>query len=270
MGVLLRLLIKISTDSRVNIPVNYNYPLSSAIYNLLRFGSPEFSSFLHDIGFSLNGKKYKLFSFALRFEKMKISENEIKMLEPDAYLFVSSPLIDEFIQNFVIGTFGKQEIEIYGNHKNAVFSISQVETIAEPKINCSQSFRLLSPLVLSTKREYNGQLKQYYLRPDDQPELNKILTQNLKNKYELIHKKKIDAEDLLLEWDKDYLEKKKRVTKKITIDENSKHPIDIIGIQAPFMLKGNPGLIKVGYECGFGEKNSMGFGLADTDFTDLH
>jgi len=28
------------------------------------------------------------------------------------------------------------------------------------------------------------------------------------------------------------------------------------------MLKGNPKLIKVGYDCGFGEKNSMGFGFA--------
>jgi CRISPR-associated endoribonuclease Cas6 len=59
------------------------------------------------------------------------------------------------------------------------------------------------------------------------------------------------------------MQKHRRVTKKITINENGRFPIDVIGIQAPFTIEGDPELIKVGYECGFGEKNSMGFGMAE-------
>lgn len=54
----------------------------------------------------------------------------------------------------------------------------------------------------------------------------------------------------------------------INLDENGESPIDVIGLQAPFTITGDQRLIKLGYECGFGEKNSMGFGMADTDFTD--
>jgi CRISPR-associated endoribonuclease Cas6 len=31
---------------------------------------------------------------------------------------------------------------------------------------------------------------------------------------------------------------------------------------APFTLKGDTELMKIGYEAGYGEKNSMGFGMA--------
>jgi CRISPR-associated endoribonuclease Cas6 len=123
-------------------------------------------------------------------------------------------------------------------------------------------FKLLSPLVLSTRKERMGSLQQYFLRPDDSNDINRVITNNSRNKYNLIYNEE-NTNDIALTWDENYLRKNKRVTKKITIDENGKYPIDIIGIQAPFILEGDPELIKVGYECGFGEKNSMGFGMVE-------
>ena len=39
--------------------------------------------------------------------------------------------------------------------------------------------------------------------------------------------------------------------------------IKIRGVVSPFHVIGAPELIHIGYECGFGDKNSMGFGMAD-------
>ncbi|MFA3783373.1 CRISPR-associated endoribonuclease Cas6 [Melioribacteraceae bacterium 4301-Me] len=257
----LKLFLEAPHNSRIDI--NYNYKLSSAIYSLLRFGSKEFSTFLHDIGYKLNGKSYKLFCFALRFNEFKIIDNKIKLIDPALNLIISSPLIDEFVKNFVLGSFETTSISITNNTEIIKFRIKQIESLPNIDIISPVKLFLLSPLVLSTIKEKNGKLSQYYLRPEDSEDINRILTSNLLNKAKLIFNKEINAEALKLEWDKNYLMRHPRITKKITINEFGKYPIDVIGMQAPFTLSGNLELIKIGYECGFGEKNSMGFGLTE-------
>ncbi len=254
------------------LTANYYYPLSAALYKLLRFGSPEFSSFLHDIGYKLNGKSYKLFTFALRFEKFKMQGDKINLLSPIAQLFISSPLIDEFIQNFVIGTFESQKIEIANSNLKTVFEITQVGSLPEIEYKDEMHFKLLSPLILSTKREHNGKLTPYYFRyNDDINELNRIFNGNLKNKYELISTRGSDDKEVSFEWDNIYIKhleaKGKRLTKKQTIKEGTPEETEVIGNLIPFTVKGNSDLIRVGYECGFGSMNSLGFGMADTNFT---
>jgi CRISPR-associated endoribonuclease Cas6 len=271
----MRLVLRLECQDSKRLSINYNYSLASSIYNLLHFGSPEFTKFLHDAGYIYEHKTYKLFTFALKFENAIIrasvpagKDSHFILKSPNAVLYISSPMIDTFIQNFVVGTFETQSLVINGDNTFARFKISSIESLPEIQITNRMKFSLLSPLVLSTKKNHNGQLKQYYLRPDDTDEINRVLTQNLINKYKLIYKNDIKTDNLSLEWDNDYLKSRERVTKKVSITKNGIPPVDIIGIQAPFTLTGNPELIKTGYECGFGEKNSMGFGLADTDFTD--
>ena len=87
----MRLKITLKADKGSLISFNYHYHLSAAIYRLLQFGSKEFSAFLHDIGFKLNGKAYKLFTFALRFEKYTNLQNALRLDEPKAFLYISSP-----------------------------------------------------------------------------------------------------------------------------------------------------------------------------------
>ncbi|KAF0149556.1 MAG: putative RAMP superfamily DNA repair protein [Ignavibacteria bacterium] len=263
----MRLILQLQTSDKY-LPTNYNYYLSAAIYKLLKLGSPEFSEFLHTKGYELNGKKYKLFSYALRFERMRIDQSKITILDPAVKLYVSSPIVDDFIQNFVLGTFQTQQIEIADHSIRTKFGITQVESLPEVEFHDCNYFKLLSPLVLSTKRENRNELSQYFLRfNDDIPEINRVFNLNLKHKYELIYKKQYDGTDLQLAWDDAYIAKKlkenKRLTKKVSILKDGIRPVEIIANEVPFSLSGNKQLIKVGYECGFGEKNSMGFGLTE-------
>lgn len=250
------------------LSANYFYPLSAAVYQVLRFSSPQFSEFLHDIGFNLNGKKYKLFSFALRFEKMKFVNGEIQLLNPDSYLYITSPLIDTFIQDFVAGTFEKQKIEVAASGRKAVFKIRQIESLPEIEIKNEMHLKLLSPIVLSTKKIYNEKLKPYYFRYNDNlEEMNRIFNNNLKNKYELVNNKSSIGKEVRFEWDNNYIDKmalmKKRLTKKQTIKSGTSEQTEIIGNLIPFKVNGDVDLIRTGYETGFGEKNSLGFGLAE-------
>lgn len=264
----MRLRLKLKSTDYSPIPINYNYALSSAIYKLIKLGSPEFASFLHDIGFKLNGRSYKLFTFALKFEDFKVEGNLINLLSPYAYLYISSPLIDDFVKNFIIGTFQNQKIELFADFQKSVFVIYQAELVPVPVLNSEIKFNLLSPIVLSTYKEINGQKKQYYLRYDDDIEvINRVFNLNLQNKYKIIHNAEYKGEGVALTWDESFinksLDRKKRISRKITITKSLENPIDIIAIQSDFIVKGDFNLVKIGYECGFGEKNSMGFGMAE-------
>ena len=252
----MRLLLSLQAQPGTVLPAHYNYPLSAAVYSLLRFGSREFADFLHDIGFRLNGKSYKMFTFALRFEHMRFEGNTIRMLAPHADLYISSPLVEEFINSVVMGTFEQQSIRI----GRAGLSVERIETLPVPRFGSREKFTMLSPLVLSTRRERDGKPHQYYLRPEDTEDINRVLTNNLAHKYEILTGSAPADASVELIWDQHYLTRHERVTRRVTIEEGGR-AIDIIGIHAPFALQGTPELIQVGYDCGFGEKNSMGFGM---------
>jgi len=264
----MRLKLSLRVVNSNKIALNYNYSLSSAIYKLLEFGSPEFSSFLHDLGYSIENKYYKLFTFSIKLEKTALDYNSLILISPKAELYITSPLIDDFIKNFVIGTFENRAIEIMSDNIFTKFNINQVEIIPEPTFSNQMHFKMMTPLVLSTYKLYSGRLNQYYFRYNDNiEEINRVFQQNLVNKYQVITKRTYSGNGIKISWDEKYIEnatkKNKRLSKKVSIIKDIKNPIDIIGIYCPFKLEGDPELIKIGYEAGYGEKNSMGFGMVE-------
>lgn len=251
------------------IPINYNYQFFAAIYLLLKFGSPDFSKFLHDQGYKIENRNFKLFTFALKLWKYEILTNSnfsgshFKLISPYVDLIISSPMVDTFIKNFVIGTFEKQKIFIVYPEYVTKFLIKEVELIPDPQFTNEMSFRLLNPIVLSTMVNRNGKLSPYYFRINDDG-LIENLKQNLLRKYSLLYDKDLVLNEFEFEFDEDYIKKRNGVVSKlITIAEGSKYESKIKGIMCDFKIKTNPELIKVGYECGFGGKNSMGFGFVE-------
>ncbi len=264
----MRLKLSLRANNTNKISINYNYSLSSAIYKLLEFGSPEFSTFLHDLGYSIENKYYKLFTFSIKLEKTILENNSLILISPNAELYITSPLIDEFIKNFVIGTFENRTIEIMSENIFTKFNINQVEIIPEPIFSEQMHFKMMTPLVLSTYKLYSRRLNQYYFRYNDNiDEINRVFQHNLINKYQAITKRTYSGNGIKISWDEKYIEnaikKNKRLSKKVSILKDINNPIDIIGIYCPFKVEGDTELIKVGYEAGFGEKNSMGFGMAE-------
>lgn len=57
-----------SINGYCSIPINYQYPLSAAIYKILSHGSDEYADWLHDRGYlTADGKPMKLFNFSKFF-----------------------------------------------------------------------------------------------------------------------------------------------------------------------------------------------------------
>jgi CRISPR-associated endoribonuclease Cas6 len=247
-------------------PLNYNYPLSAIIYKLLRFGSKDFSSFLHDIGFKLDGKTYKLFSFGIKFnDKVRANRTHLLLSDDKVFLYVTSPLVDDFLKNLVVGSFLNENIPLFTNGTKTLLRIEQIELVPAPIFSDEMKFFPISPIVMGTKVEIGDKLKPYYLRYDDDlDEIKRIFNSNLRNKYELINGSEYLGEDLDFNWDTGFvnerLQRNKYVTKLINNRIRGKI-IQIKAIDIPFTLKGNSDLIKIGYESGFGSQNSLGCGL---------
>jgi len=262
----LRLHLKLKTKQSY-LPINYNYPLSAAIYKLLQFGSQEFAQFLHSVGFKSQNRIYKLFTFSLKFNYDRIENNLFHLSSDELVVVISSPIIDDFIRNVVIGSLKRGKIELLHKDAQLYLEIEQMSESPHPNLSSNCNFKLLSPLVLSTKTERDNKLTQHFFEYyEDINEISRVFNNNLINKYEAIYNTNYEGEPLKFNWLTDYIQKQlknnKSIKRLIKIEKPNNPTINIIANNIPFSVSGNVDLINVGYEAGFGEKNSMGFGMA--------
>jgi CRISPR-associated endoribonuclease Cas6 len=250
-----------------SVPVNYQYYLSSAIYRLLALASPEYATWLHEAGYQSAADRYlKMFTFSLDIPAANFVQGRLVAgnLRPWR-LKISSPMEDDFVQNFVLGLFQRQELEIRAQNMTTRFLIEQVEALAPPVFQSEMRFLTLSPIVLSTKREHKGKLQAYYYRAND-AELSEAVRKNLLTKYEIIFGASPENDRLEFIIDADYVVRRggpDKVSKLFTIKEGTPEETQIKGIVCPFTLRGNPDLMRVAWECGVGEHTSMGCGMVE-------
>lgn len=256
------------------LPINYQYPLSAAIYHILAQAEPTYADFLHREGYpNSHQKKLKLFVFSKLFfdRPAKVFHNTLQLTNaPLCWFFISSPMEETFVQNFVIGLFEKSEIAI-GNKQNVLrFTTQQVESLPTPDITNELHGRTLSPISISVSHPVT-RTPQYLLPLDENT--SRVICNNLRLKYETIFchghgypEKNYEGE---IDWiaDKNYITERggeTKTTKLITIKEDTQEETKVKGFNCPFMLRGEPEILRVAYECGLGERNSIGFGMIST------
>jgi CRISPR-associated endoribonuclease Cas6 len=248
-------------------PYNYQYALHSAIYSLINESSTEYSKFLHDDGYLTEGinKKFKFFTFSkLKFSPNKRNRAGFDGVKKIQLLFTTS--IDENLKHLILGVFSNRKIKLMLNGESCIFNIGNVDILPEPIFNNQERFVCLSPIAVSTIRvNENGKKEQHFLNymiPEERDHFVNNLKTNLINKYETINKTKYIDIDLPFKFvfDNDYLTRRKGKISKLIEFKNA---IKIKAMEAPFSIETDPKLIKLAYECGWGEKNSAGFGCVD-------
>jgi CRISPR-associated endoribonuclease Cas6 len=235
------------------LPLNSNYFQTALIYHIINSSSSEYSAFLHDQGYAFEGhKQFKFFTYSQFIVPQKRIEGEnLICLSREIYWQISSP-IAEFVQHLVLGLYEHNEV----NLQEARLRMETVEAVPEPAFTPAMKFSLLSPMVVSTVRE--NATTAYYIRPEESQAFSEGVRKNLLGKYQTLFGKLPENDDLELRFDQDYINKKNgKISRLIRIKETQ-----IKGVMAPFAVRGSQELIQLGYECGFGEKNSMGFGMA--------
>ena len=236
-----------SEKQTFKLPYNYNYPLASAIYSFLSRGDATFSDFLHDKGFSHGVKAFKLFTFSPLFSSHRKALKDGLLMEGKIDWFISSPK-EEFVTNLAHGILQQGFLPFLQQR----LLVEQIEVLKQPSFEPRMSFRTLSPIVISTGEvDRDGDFHKKYLSPGE-TDFSRILEENLRRKYRACYEKKPSEEGISLEL--------LRTPQSKLIDYKG---TKIRGWFMHFTVQGNPELIKIGYEAGFGEENSAGFGMVE-------
>lgn len=152
------LLILQAAEEQPVLPINYQYPLSAAIYKILDRADADYADFLHNSGYSKpgSGKKFKLFTFSdlrVPFAPPKSDRLYLKSREVRLTICFHVP---EAAENFVKGLFIHQELDIADRVSKARFTVSQVEALDNglPSVPHSTVWlQPLSPVVTGRKNE---------------------------------------------------------------------------------------------------------------------
>ena len=246
--------IKITCDigKGIRLPINYNYFLTGVIYQFLKESDPEYAHFLHQDGYEVENRRFKLFTFSQLMARRKIQNDQIHFGSPLTWYISSSQ--EQFLANFAASLMQTGILQIE-RHK---MQVQDVEVLRPPRFGPQMTFRCLSPITMSTKRERADQLATHYCLHDD-PQFSELVRQNLIRKYEGVHQHPPTEKSFAMTFDQAYIDKNKgRVTRLVDFKGTK-----IRGILSPFHVIGSPELIHIGYECGFGDKNSMGFGMVE-------
>lgn len=245
------------------LPINYQYEVSAWIYHTLHFGDAAFAEWLHNKGYNTGNRSFKLFTFSnLMAQRFKVMQDRLRILSDQATLYLTFR-IDEAMQHFVQGLFQQQRLRIGDRKSQADFEVSRIEMLPEPEFSTKMTFRCLSPMCVSKPVERNGKLQSWYLAPDH-PEYAERLFENLLMRYQAVspNTEKPDTDSLK---HTSFTLKSSARSRLIKIKADTPQETRIRGYLFDFECQAPAELLKFGYEAGFGEKGSLGFGCVALD-----
>ncbi len=187
----MRLKITIETKSKGGLlPLNYQYPLSAAIYKIISWADAEYASFLHEQGYQKENslKTFKLFTFSDISTPFDIKGDRLVMKTNEASFIVCFH-IPEAATSFVKGLFTDQHIDIADQKSKATFTVKQVEalllweTSVTPDEIKEVVLKPISPLVVGITNEKGN---YDFLLPGDERFVPALL-HHWKEKYRVVY-----------------------------------------------------------------------------------
>ena len=218
---------------------DYQYWLASMLIDRLDTADGDLADFLH----SHTGFKYYTFS-NLKLEDRRNSNDGLQF--DNAHFFLTSPKKD-FIEGFASGLLQKPDFNL-GHTEFMVKSVEILDGVDFPE-KCTMN--TLSPIYVKTKREIDGELKEWDLHPTDGKFYERVHN-NLLDRYKEYHGEKpkkdfFDITDI-------HYHKERRYTVKGDYRRCTEMKFDV---------QGSEELLEFAYEAGLGEKNAMGFGCVE-------
>ncbi len=240
----MRFWVSFESSEPLKLPRDYNYAVQSLIYKTL---SPDFKEFLHDKGFTVGKRSFKLFTFSRLLGKYIMNGTWI-MFKPPVKLCISSP-IERFVREVANSFLSSGNINLCGKELRVI----SLEFPERPQIGDKVLCRALSPItVYSTLSMGDGRRKTYYYSPFEE-EFSDLISKNLAKKIQAFTGKEVKG--LINIKPKHGSKPREHVCMfKGTV---------IKGWSGVYVLEGNPEFIEMGYEAGLGSKNSQGFGMIE-------
>jgi len=241
----LRFAIRLSPEGEpYRVPFNHLHYLQGLIYRRIQRVNPDLSLKLH------NPRVPKFFTYSLFMtEEREFMEGKPYFLGRGGAYFYFSTAVPEIAEAFIGGLLENPVVELWGER----FILKEVRALYEPERLSGRKLVTLSPIAVSTTRPLFGKPRSHDLAPSE-PEFYNHLRENLIEKYTALMGKPPESGELEV---RVYLAKPKRFEVKPGIYQRAWHLV--------FRARGDEGLLRVGYLTGFGEKNSIGFGMVKVD-----
>lgn len=148
------------------LPINYQYPISSALYRIIAKGNDEYARFLHDKGY---GRGFKFFTFSDIKCPFEIKADRLQLKKEEAYLQVCFQ-VPEAMESFIKGLFQSEQIDIADKNSKATFTVRSIESLPNPLASHRDSEVIqvqlypLSPIVIGIQ---NKKGLYDFLAPDE-------------------------------------------------------------------------------------------------------
>ena len=239
------------------IPINYQYPLQGAIYRTLTSSDAEFSTWLHDNGYQLNGKRFKLFTFSnLIVPQYGIDRQRERLVVKSDYVTLHISLLPErSTQKFIQGLFQQQTIQVADCISGVQFVVREIQVMPPLEYHPDMTFKTLSPVCISLRNE-RGHMD--YLAPTD-PRFEQGILTGLLDRYNTIHSQPFSGTPhchlQLLGEPRSAL---------VHIKAGTPDETRVRGYRFQFRIDLPEELMQIAYESGLGEKGSMGFGMIES------
>ncbi len=223
------------------LPFGYRHAVASMFYHRLINAEPRYKN-LHD------SNDFKFFTFSrLEVPRRKVVRGGLKILSNDAYLWFSS--VNDGLAKLIAKNLIKEPlVDIAGVN----FRVVEIRLFPGIRINPDSNsichFTTLSPILLRTITDDGDRRRTWNVTPDD-PDFAERLVKNLERKYTDYYGTQPQGSVRVVD-----ISRTKR--KRIEIDK-----IYHIAYLMDVSLEGHPELLEFAYDCGLGEKNSMGFGM---------
>lgn len=243
----MRLTIKFSSSEPVTLPLSYQQQVQGFIYNSI---SPRLAGLLHDYGFRHEKRSFKLFTFSrLRGAFTIQKQDKAIIFTGPLELHFSSP-VEQFVKEFGNELLLKDTHNI-GDNK---LTVQEINVVPNPVSSRTAQIRMLSPITIySTLSTADGRKKTYYYTPFEN-EFSELIRSNLIKKYTALNRKEPSKTTFQIT--------PARVSKRNQVITNYKGFV-IKGWEGIYEISGEPELLTLGLEAGFGGKNSQGFGCAE-------
>lgn len=233
--------IRFGGSRNILLPVYYNHIVQAFIYNNI---DRDLAKFLHDKGYTSNGRAFKLFTFSRILNKAR-NENGILDFGKRIELIISSPL-DNFCKSISNSMLQNEEL-ILGRNNLRVEEIQVLNNLVEDD---EIKVETLSGIVAySTLFKVDNSKFTHYFMPEER-DFVRIVSENLVKKYNAFYNTNLsfdkgieiipmERSKQILTYYKDYI---------------------IKCASGKFLIRGDKRLLQLGLDAGFGSKNSQGFG----------
>ncbi len=229
--------------NNLRLPIHYNHILQGFIYK--NIFDDNFREFLHEKGFQLEGKTFKLFTFSQLYGKYFYDREKREITFTDQVELTVSSIIDDFNQEFL-------KTLIY--NKNLKLNNQPVEVtgilVKDNNLKTNGAIiQTLSPITVYSTVHVNGRKRTIYYFPEDSL-FQKYVRDNLLKKATLIYGKSFKNSYFHI----------KPVEGKISKNNLYFKQFIVKGTSGVFEICGDEELINTALNCGLGSKNSQGFG----------